>query len=178
MSFTFEFMFHEIKGLWFFTSTINSWNHLLKDNDLKSIILNSWEFLVSNKRINIHGFVIMPNHIHLLLTTDNLTSFQKDFLSFTSHQIVKDLRTKKSNEILNQFHSTQNDRQYQIWERRARSIPVRTVEIFQQKLTYIHNNPLQPKWELAENAEKYEWSSASFYAGGKNEFKFLSSLDI
>jgi hypothetical protein len=30
-------------------------------------------------------------------------------------------------------------------------------------MDYIHNNPLQPHWCLAERAEEYPWSSARFY---------------
>ncbi|GAB3815663.1 hypothetical protein GCM10028895_10070 [Pontibacter rugosus] len=50
----------------FFTATILEWKHLLKPDKYKDIILNSLRFLVENKRVKIHGFVLMPNHIHLL----------------------------------------------------------------------------------------------------------------
>jgi len=32
-----------------------------------------------------------------------------------------------------------------------------------QKMVYVHNNPCQPHWNLAERPEDYIWSSAGFY---------------
>ena len=44
---------------------------------------------------------------------------------------------------------------------------------FNQKLEYLHNNPCQPHWQLAELPEDYKYSSARFYELGVNEFDFL-----
>ncbi|WP_307527875.1 hypothetical protein [Pedobacter sp. W3I1] len=44
----------------------------------------------------------------------------------------------------------------------------------EQKLDYIHNNPLQERWRLAENAEDYYWSSAKFYQTGIDDFNVLT----
>ena len=30
-------------------------------------------------------------------------------------------------------------------------------------MTYMHNNPCQPHWNLVEHPEDYVWSSARFY---------------
>jgi len=35
--------------------------------------------------------------------------------------------------------------------------------MFLQKLNYIHNNPCQEKWNLANNPEDYKYSSAANY---------------
>lgn len=50
----------------FFTATVLEWKHLLADEKMKDIIINSLQFLVNNGRVIIYGFVIMPNHIHLI----------------------------------------------------------------------------------------------------------------
>ncbi|MGZ3873593.1 MAG: hypothetical protein ACXVJD_11780 [Mucilaginibacter sp.] len=50
----------------FFTATILEWKHLLKEDIYKDIIINSLTFLKKEKSIVVYGFVIMPNHIHLL----------------------------------------------------------------------------------------------------------------
>ncbi len=54
------------------------------------------------------------------------------------------------------------------------SVDLFTEAVFQQKLTYIHNNPVHDKWKLAEVPEDYYWSSAEFYATGKDRFGFLT----
>jgi putative transposase len=41
--------------------------YLLADDAFKDIIISSLQFLVNDGRVIIYGFVIMPNHIHLVL---------------------------------------------------------------------------------------------------------------
>lgn len=66
------------------------------------------------------------------------------------------------------------DREYQFWERNALSVDLWSQKVFEQKLNYIHDNPLQDKWRLAEFAEGYKYSSAKFYMTGVNEFGLLT----
>ena len=68
---------------------------------------------------------------------------------------------------LSHYISTQADRQIHIWERRPKWIPVMNRPIFLQKMEYIHLNPLQEKWQLADAPELYPWSSARFYLSGE-----------
>ncbi len=50
----------------FFTATILEWKHLLADDRMKQIIVSSLQFLVNDRRVKVYGFVIMPNHIHII----------------------------------------------------------------------------------------------------------------
>lgn len=66
------------------------------------------------------------------------------------------------------------DRIYQLWERNAFWFELDNDTTLLQKLNYIHNNPLQEKWQLAENAEDYLFLSAAFYySNNNNNFNFL-----
>ena len=65
------------------------------------------------------------------------------------------------------------DRQQQVWERNSLSIELWSEKIFIQKLNYIHDNPVQNKWKLAELPEQYKYSSALFYENGVDEFALL-----
>ena len=56
----------DIESCYFYTDTINDFKHLLKDDEFKTFCINSWKYLNDNDFIKIYGFVIMPNHIHLL----------------------------------------------------------------------------------------------------------------
>ena len=53
--------------LYFFTATILEWKHLLKDNNYKVIITDTLKFLCTAEKIKVCAFVIMPNHIHLIV---------------------------------------------------------------------------------------------------------------
>ncbi len=59
-------MIYEENHPQFFTATIYEWNPLLKDDNVKDIIIISLRFLVRANRISLYGFVIMSNHLHLI----------------------------------------------------------------------------------------------------------------
>ena len=65
------------------------------------------------------------------------------------------------------------DREYQVWERNSLSMDVYTQDFFIQKLNYVHNNPIQNKWNLAAIPEEYAYGSALFYATGEDRFGIL-----
>ena len=77
----------------FFTATINSWKPLLADDRAKQIVVDSLQWLSKNGKVHVHGFVIMPNHIHLLWTVlkDDLNSPSHALLSYTAHQFRRQL---------------------------------------------------------------------------------------
>ncbi|MCU0439115.1 MAG: hypothetical protein MUC49_14550 [Raineya sp.] len=96
---------------------------MLEKNFCKQIILDSLEYMGNAGRISTHAFVIMPNHIHLLLTLDKdekQESFQRDFLKFTAQQMIKRIVLLGDEKELETYRSTQADRVYQIWERRPK----------------------------------------------------------
>jgi putative transposase len=135
----------------FFTSTILCWQNLLSFNETKQIVIDSLQFLVNNNKIKLYGYVIMPNHIHLLIEVLNPQSknenFQHSFLSYTAHQFKKYLKTNNNNE-LKKYEVNDSDRTNQFWERNPLSIEIYSREVAEQKLRYFHNNPLSRKMEL------------------------------
>jgi REP element-mobilizing transposase RayT len=160
----------------FFTATILKWNNLLIQNEYKEIILQSLRFLVNNNRIFIYGLVIMPNHIHLIWQMKdgiNPSDVKRDFLKFTSQQIKFDLQ-KHHPQLLELFKVNLKDRTYQIWENRPLSIPLWSDHVLEQKLDYIHRNPVKGKWNLADLPENYHYSSARFYLLNEDHFDFLT----
>ena len=160
----------------FFTATILEWKHLLKPDKYKDILVDSLSFLVTNNRVIVYGFVIMPNHLHILWQMQNgfkRSEVQRDFLKYTAQQIKFDLQ-KNHLKVLEKFKVTARDRDHQFWEHRPLSVDLWTEKVFEQKLNYIHENPLKEKWKLAVVAEDYYYSSAKFYITGKDDFGFLT----
>src|SRR6476620_1060379 len=110
----------------YFTATCLEWKALLKEDRFKEIILGSLKFLHSAERVDVYAFVIMNNHIHLIwqmLGDHKAEEVQRDFLKFTSQQILKILRNEKSG-WLDELTVNAKDRKYQVWERNAFSMPV------------------------------------------------------
>jgi putative transposase len=158
----------------FFTATNLQWKKLLQPNKYKEMVFDALRFLVTDKRVIVYGFVIMDNHLHLIWQMRagiNSQAVQRGFLKFTAQQIKKDL-IKNHPAILAHFKVDAKDRHYQFWERNSLSIELRRDKVFQQKLAYIHYNPVTAG--LCNFPEEYHYSSASFYLLNKSEWEFLT----
>jgi hypothetical protein len=68
----------------------------------------------------------------------------------------------------------ESDRKVRIWQRDPLAVAMNTKVKVEQKINYIHLNPLQAHWNLAFSPEKYKWSSARFYEVGQDEFGILT----
>ena len=95
------------------------------------------------------------------------------FMKFTGHQFLKKLKTNHP-KVLPYFEVTTTTRTYQFWKREALPIEIYSRSVVEQKLNYIHNNPLQEKWSLAKDPSEYYYSSASFYDKGEDPFGMLT----
>lgn len=169
----------ELNSLYFFTATILDWKKLLSLDKYKEIIINSLKYLVDKKKIALYGFVIMPNHIHLiweLLELNGKEPPHASFMKYTSHLILKDLRLNNP-ELLKSFKVELDTRNYQFWQRDALPIHLYSPNVIYQKLDYIHNNPLQNKWMLVDFPTDYKYSSAYFYENEKDDFGILTHVN-
>jgi len=161
----------------FTTITCLQWQHILKADREKDIIIDSLRFLVVSQRIIVFAFVIMDNHFHLIWQIRGLfkrENVQRDFLKFTSQQILKNLRTERSS-MLPELCVLAEDRKYQIWERNSLHVPLWTPKVFDQKMEYIHMNPV--KAGLCSFAEDYKYSSAAFYLLNETMWNFITHAD-
>ena len=158
----------------FYAATIYEWQHLLKEDKYKNIITGSLQFLVSDKRIELNAFVIMSNHIHLIwqsLMGYTPEQIQLSFMKYTAQQIKFELM-KDDPPLLEKCKANKADRDYQIWEREPLGIDLFTPAVFNQKLEYIHQNPV--KAGLCNYPEEYKYSSALFYQKGTDNFSMLT----
>jgi REP element-mobilizing transposase RayT len=168
----------DLNAIYFYTATILHWQLLLKPDKYKQIVIDSMKNLVERKKINVYGFVIMPNHIHILwelLEMNGKEIPHASFMKHTSHQFKQDL-DKYHPAVLKRFEVNRLTRKYQFWKRDSLPVKVFTPEIIYQKLHYIHNNPCHKKWMLSPDPVSYEFSSASFYEDGRDKFGFLTHI--
>jgi putative transposase len=98
------------------TITINKWQHLLKSADNKMIVIGSLQWVVQNELVRIYGYVIMPNHIHLLWEQLKMNGKELPKSSFEKY-IAKSLVNKMKAEnaaALKNYLVTATDRQHNI----------------------------------------------------------------
>jgi len=165
-----------LNEVYFWTSTIYQWKHLLKPDKYKQILTDSISNLCERGKIKVYGFVIMPNHIHLLWEMIEMNGKEMPYASFqkyTAHSIQTDLKTNHPN-VLNYFKVDEKERFYRFWQRDPLAIPILSREMAEQKLDYMHLNPLQRHWSLCNAPENYYYSSISFYESKASSFNFIT----
>jgi len=161
--------------VYFWTDTVKDWKHLLRDK-YKTIIIDTWRELVFRRLIDIYGFVIMPNHLHVIWEMLCKNGKEMPYASFnkqTSHLIIKDLKANHP-KVLPYFRVDEPEREFRVWKRDPLAIRMGYQKIVDQKLKYTHYNPLHERWKLVEKPELYHWSSAKFYETGIDDFGFLT----
>jgi REP element-mobilizing transposase RayT len=166
----------ELDTIYFYTVAITNWIPLLKPDSYKQIVLDSLIHLVNKKKIKVYGFVIMPNHIHIIWENITMNGKEKpyaSFMKFTGHQFLNEL-TKENSPLISKFTVTANDRVHHFWQKDARSVIMYDRKILEQKLDYIHLNPLQEHWNLVADPNDYYFSSCSYYEHADSTFSWLT----
>lgn len=166
----------EIGKIYFWTATIRNWLPLLESDTFKLDIIESLKFLSKKGLIDVFGFVLMPNHLHLIWRINKMNGKElpsSSLLKFTAHQFKKKLAIDE----LTPFQVSASNKQYEFWQRDSTAIELWTPEIAYQKLDYMHRNPVSGKWLLVQDWVDYPYSSGSFYENNhKGDFGFLKHL--
>lgn len=163
-------------GLFFITFTCFQWLPLIDKVNGYDIIYNWFDHLKS-KGHYINGYVIMPNHLHVLISFvnagQNINTITGNGKRFMAYEIIQRLQESGATGLLQQLSSIietkrkQNNKQHNVWQLSFDWKDCRSREFCWQKLDYIHNNPCTGKWQLAANAIEYSHSSAKYYLTGE-----------
>ena len=84
-----------LNEVYFWTITIYKWQHLLKPDANKMIIITSLQWLVQSELVKIYGYVIMPNHIRLMweqLKMNGKEFPKNSFEKFTAKTFVNNMK--------------------------------------------------------------------------------------
>ena len=158
------------KGLYFLTFTVEGWIDLFSRQRYRDILIRNMEYCRKNKGLAIGAFVIMTNHVHCILSAknENLSNVIRDWKHYTSTHTIKaiqSIRESRQDWLLKRFEfaakSSARNSRYQFWQHDNHAMELVSRKFFNQKLNYIHLNPVRAGW--VENAEDWLYSSARNY---------------
>jgi REP element-mobilizing transposase RayT len=66
----------------FITMTVVEWIDLFNRQRYKDVLVDSLNFCIKNKGLIVHAYVIMSNHIHLVVRTRNNESLSAIIIDF------------------------------------------------------------------------------------------------
>jgi putative transposase len=153
---------------YFATSTIVNWRPVFTSPPYCDILVRSLKHCIDNKGLHLHAYVIMPTHVHYILSTDPgrcLSNIMRDLNTHTSREITRLLTAERKDGFLRSFcgAALEDDRgnKFKVWQKGFHPITIETDWFYEEKLDYIHNNPVRKG--LVEIAEQWTYSSARNY---------------
>ena len=157
---------------YFVTSTVVGWVDALSREQYKEIICKSLLFCIENKGLVLHAYVIMSNHVHLIISAApgyHIGNIMRDFKKFTSKKIVLAIENNPQESrkkwLLNMFgyagENNNSNEEYQFWQQEYHPVELDTPGKIVQRLKYLHENPLRAG--IVWLPEHYKYSSAIDY---------------
>ena len=144
--------FHELRQSHFLTFSCYRRQCHFQDSCLRDLFLRGLELTRVRYGLRVYGFVVMPEHVHLLVSEP-----QKDSLADAMHSLK--LAVAKRVAGLSKSLSAP------FWQKRYYDHNVRNYEKFVETLRYIHRNPVTRG--LVERPEDWAWSSFRHYLRGE-----------
>jgi REP element-mobilizing transposase RayT len=168
------YIIHDQQAIYYMTFTIVGWIDVFSRQSYRDILIDSFKYCQKNKGLRLHAYVIMTNHVHLIVSVQdgfNISNFVSDCKKFSAKKILDEIESSgvesRREWMLHQFkyYASRHSRneKYQLWEHDNHFIELSSTAFTQQKIDYIHQNPVSAG--LVYRAEDYVYSSASNYAG-------------
>src|SRR6476646_2063325 len=139
--------FHESGQSHFVTFCCYHRRRLLTTDESCRIFESALERVRRSYRLYVYGYVVMPEHVHLLLSES-----PQDTLA----DALKSLKQGVSRRLIGHAEH--------FWQKRYYDFNIRNYPQFVEKLRYIHRNLV--KLGLCGRPEGWEWSSCRHYATG------------
>jgi len=139
--------------IYFVTFTIVDWVDIFTRPVYKQLIIDSLKYCQKHKGLKVYAYCLMTNHLHLLLSAEfstKLSDIVRDFKKHTNKQIIKIVEQENESRkewLLHRFNCNAKhiDRitDYKVWQDGYHAIECSSVKILEQKLNYIHQNPVR-----------------------------------
>jgi REP element-mobilizing transposase RayT len=180
-----KYKFHDQDSLYFITYAVVQWIDVFTREDYNRIILDSWKYCIDKKGLEVSAWCIMTNHIHMIIGShgEPIEGIVRDMKSYTSTTLKKMLTSNHEEsrrdwilammEQAGKMNSQNND--FQFWQQHNKPMPLTDNYIIDQKLDYIHNNPVKAGY--VDNPQDWRYSSARDYCGIKGLLDGLRMLD-
>jgi putative transposase len=175
------YKFHDQERPYFVTFSVVRWIDVFTRRVYRDILVDSLKYCIQNKGLELYAWVIMSNHVHLIIGTKGqpMQDILRDIKRHTSKMLLKaiseNVQESRRDWLLWFFEregkQNSNNETYQFWQQGNHPIELWSNTVIDQKLDYIHNNPVTAGW--VDEPEHYLYSSARDYADGKGMIEIL-----
>lgn len=170
-----KYKFHNQEGLYFVSFATVYWLDIFVRDNYFHELIKSLDYCRQNKGMEIYAYCIMPSHMHLIFRAkdNNPGDLLRDFKAYTSKKlqalIVENPQESRKEWMLWMMEragfKNSNVKNRQFWQQHNKPIELWSPEVIDQKLDYIHNNPVESGF--VQEPHYWKYSSAIDYSGGK-----------
>lgn len=156
------------EAAYFVTSSIVRWLPVFTTSACCDILVASLAHCRLHKGLRVYGWVIMDHHFHAVLAAPALSQMMADLKKFTARQLLAQLPLEGRDWLLDLLarsrlaHKTHSD--HQVWQEGFHPQEIADDAMMEQKLDYLHNNPVERGWVAAP--EHWRYSSAHGWLTG------------
>jgi putative transposase len=140
--------------LYFVTFTVIYWLDVFTRQLYRDIFLDSLRYCQKYKGLDLCAYCVMPSHVHLIIgrnSEPSLQSIVRDIKKYTSVKIIESIRDNQHESRRELFlwlferagSRNSNNTKYQFWHQHNHPIELSTNTIIDQRLNYLHNNPVE-----------------------------------
>jgi len=90
-----KYKFKNPDGTYFVTFSVVGWIDVFTREEYRTIFIDSLNWCIKNKGLVVHGWVLMTNHVHLIVSRKgekNLQEIFRDMKKFTFIKIMEEIR--------------------------------------------------------------------------------------
>ena len=169
-----RYKFHNPEGLYFVSFATVYWLSVFIREEYSTILVENLKYCRQNKGLELYAWCIMPNHLHLIYRTkDNYPEkVLGHFKSYTNRKLIEAINQNPQESrkewllwmMERAANKSSNVKNMQFWQHHNKPIELWSPDVIDEKLNYIHENPVTAGF--VSNPEDWKYSSAIDYAGG------------
>ncbi|UYZ65213.1 transposase [Hymenobacter weizhouensis] len=168
-----KYKIRDSQQLYFVSFATVNWIDVFTRRLYNDIFVDSLRYCQQHKGLELYAWCLMTNHAHVIISsaTQHLPSILRDLKRHTAKSILRAIEenTQESRRdwMLWMFkragqHNAHNE-QYQFWQQNNHPVELYSYELQQQRLAYVHRNPVVAGF--VDAPEDFLYSSARNYAG-------------
>ena len=168
-----KYKFHDNDKLYFISYATVNWIDVFVREEYNQVIIDSWKHCQEKRGLEIYAWCIMPSHVHMIIgsTQDKLEDIVRDMKKHTSSELkttIKNHPQESRREWMiwmmeRAGKKNGNNKDLQFWQQHNKPLEITGQEMFDEKLAYIHQNPVQAGFVTKE--EDWKYSSARDFCG-------------
>ena len=166
-----KYKFNNPTAAYFVSFATVYWIDVFTRQTYFNVLEESINYCRKEKGMEVFAYCFMPSHIHLIFRSneEDPSGLLRDFKGFTARKLIKTIQDNPQESrkewllwmLERAGKNKSNVSKMQFWQQHNKPIELWSTKVIQQKIDYIHNNPVESGF--VTNPVDWKYSSARNY---------------